>query len=105
MSPAVAEFAPGAGALPKQTSKGLRDLAEWLDRWTDFEWEKHGYEAGGSGKRLPCCSSAGGVSLCLWGVSAEKPFFPCIYFLVSRIHVAGKQSKSTDMEKSQELLP
>lgn len=60
MSPAVAEFAPGAGALPKQTSKGLRDLAEWLDRWTDFEWEKHGYEAGGSGKRLPCCSSAGG---------------------------------------------
>lgn len=59
MSPAAAEFSPGAGTLPKETSMGLRGLAEWLDRWTDFEWEKLGYGTRRSGKRLPRCSSAG----------------------------------------------
>lgn len=35
--PAVAEVAPGAGALPEETSMGLWGLAEWPDRWTVFE--------------------------------------------------------------------
>lgn len=33
MGTAVAEVAPGAGALPKETSMGLWGLAERLDRW------------------------------------------------------------------------
>ena len=34
LGPAAAEVAPGAGALPKGISMGLRGLAKWLDRWT-----------------------------------------------------------------------
>ena len=37
VGPAVAEAAPGAGALPKEISMGLWALAEWMDRWTVFE--------------------------------------------------------------------
>lgn len=34
MGTAVAEVAPGAGDLPKETSMGLWGLAEQPDRWT-----------------------------------------------------------------------